>query len=236
MKTVDEIMAQLERLGSDSTKRIYKNHGAREPLFGVKIGDLKKLLKGNKNNHELALQLYDTGNSDAMYLAALMADKNKITKDQLRVWMKKATWYMLSEHSVGALAAESPYALELAREWMASENEMTEAAGWSVYAGYISLVDERDLDLAEVETLLERAGQTLHDAKNRVRYTMNSFIIAVGGYVESLSEKALDISRKIGTVSVNLGDTACKVPYATEYIQKMVARGSFGKRQKMVRC
>ncbi len=234
--TVNEMMRRLESLGNDTTKKIYKNHGATEPLFGVKISDLKTLLKGNKNNHELALQLYDTGNSDAMYLAALMADKNKITKEQLRAWMTKATWYMLSEHAVGALAAETPYAVELAKEWMASENEMIEAAGWSVYAGYISHVPESALDVSEVEVLLDTAGETLQNAKNRVRYTMNSFVIAVGGYVESLSQKAVKMAEKLGKVEVYLGNTACKVPAAPEYIEKMRARGSFGKRQKAVRC
>ncbi|HAW32725.1 MAG TPA: DNA alkylation repair protein, partial [Planctomycetaceae bacterium] len=38
--TVTEIMAQLEKLGTDSTRRILMNHGARDPVFGVKIADL----------------------------------------------------------------------------------------------------------------------------------------------------------------------------------------------------
>jgi len=234
--TVDQLMSKLESFGNEGTKRIYKNHGAPEPFFGVKIADLKTLLKGNKNNHELALQLYETGNSDAMYLAALMADKDKMTKEQLQSWMKKATWYMISEYSVGALAAESPHALDLARDWMQSEDEKTEAAGWAVYASYISLKDESELDLKEIEGLLDKVGATIHEAKNRVRYTMNGFVISVGGYISSLSKKALQISQKIGKVSVNLGDTACKVPFAPDYIEKMIARGSFEKRKKAVRC
>ena len=67
-----EIMQQLEQFGNETTKRIYKNHGAKEPLFGVKVGGLKKIVKKVKKNHELSLQLYDTGNSDAMYLAGLI--------------------------------------------------------------------------------------------------------------------------------------------------------------------
>mgnify|MGYP006287003063 CR=1 FL=1 len=234
--TRDEIMQQLEDFGNDGTKRVYMNHGAKEPLFGVKVGDLKKVLKKTRTNHELALQLYETGNSDAMYLAALMADENKITKEKLQEWIRQANWYMLSEHAVSALAAESPYALELARDWMKSDEEMIKAAGWAVYAGFISLKDESELDLQEVEKLLDHVGDNIHRAKNRVRYTMNGFVISVGGYVPTLSENAKEISKKIGKVSVNLGNTACKVPFAPDYIEKMVERGSFEKRQKAVRC
>ena len=69
-----EIMQQLEAWGSEQTKKTLMRHGAREPLFGVKVGDLKKIEKKVKKNHQLAMQLYDTGNADAMYLAGLIAD------------------------------------------------------------------------------------------------------------------------------------------------------------------
>jgi len=101
---LNEIMQQLEQYGNETTKRIFMNHGAKEPLFGVKVGDLKKIVKKVKTNHELSLQLFDTGNSDAMYLAGLIADEKQITKDDLQKWVKKAYWYMLSEYTVAGVA------------------------------------------------------------------------------------------------------------------------------------
>ncbi len=39
--TTEEILDELESLGSTSTKKmLMKNYGVREPFFGVKIGDL----------------------------------------------------------------------------------------------------------------------------------------------------------------------------------------------------
>ncbi|MFT5511695.1 MAG: 3-methyladenine DNA glycosylase AlkD [Bacteroidia bacterium] len=78
--TFEEVMSELKGYGNENTKRTYANHGAKEPFFGVKGGDLKKSLKKTKKNHALALQLFDTGNSDAMYLAALMADEKEVTE------------------------------------------------------------------------------------------------------------------------------------------------------------
>jgi len=43
--TVLEIMAELEAKGSESVKKIFLNHGIKEPLFGVKIADLKLIQK-----------------------------------------------------------------------------------------------------------------------------------------------------------------------------------------------
>ena len=70
--TKEEVLHALELLGSAATKKIYMRHGAREPFFGVKVGDLKKWKKKIGQDQALALALYNTGNSDAMYLAGLI--------------------------------------------------------------------------------------------------------------------------------------------------------------------
>jgi len=41
--TVSEILQRIEPLGSDQTKKVLTRHGAREPFYGVKIEDLKKV-------------------------------------------------------------------------------------------------------------------------------------------------------------------------------------------------
>jgi len=65
--TKKQVMDQLKTFGNPQTKKTYATHGAKEPYFGVKVADLKTILKKTKKNHELSLALYDTGNSDAMY-------------------------------------------------------------------------------------------------------------------------------------------------------------------------
>ena len=93
--TTAEIMTSLEEFGNEQTKKTLMNHGAQEPLFGVKVQDLKKLLKKTKKNHDLSLELYATGNSDAMYLAGLMADEKQITREQLQnCWTRWGQKYM----------------------------------------------------------------------------------------------------------------------------------------------
>lgn len=87
---INEIITKLEEYGNSQTKSIYLRHGAKEPFFGVKVGDLKKIVKKVKTNHPLALELCDTGNSDAMYLAGLIADPIMVTKEELRDWVKRA--------------------------------------------------------------------------------------------------------------------------------------------------
>jgi 3-methyladenine DNA glycosylase AlkD len=66
------------------------NHGIKEPFFGVPVSELKKFQKRIKKDYQLALDLYDTGNYDAMYLAGLIADDARMTRKDLQRWAEKA--------------------------------------------------------------------------------------------------------------------------------------------------
>lgn len=234
--TTKEILAELEKYGNSQTKKTLMKHGAKEPLFGVKVQDLKKILKKAKKNHELSLELYATGNSDAMYLAGLMADEKQITKEQLDLWVSQAYWYYISEFTVPWVAAETEFGFELGLKWIESDIETTASAGWATLAYYAAVNEDAKLDVKAYTKLLERVEKEIHSAQNRVRYTMNGFVIAVGSYIEALTEKSKEVASKIGKVHVDVGGTACKVPLATEYIEKVVVKGNIGKKRKAARC
>lgn len=229
-------MTALESMGSESTKRILMKHGAKEPFFGVKVGDMKTIVKQVKKDHALSLALYNTGNSDAMYLAGLIADEQKISREELQTWVKTAPWYMISEYTVAWIAAESPYGWSLGLEWIESPEDHIAAAGWSTLSGWVSLRPDEQLDIPVLEGLLDRVMANIHQAPNRSRYTMNGFVIVCGGSVKPLFEKALSVAEQIGKVRVDLGGTACKVPEASSYIQKIETMGRLGKKKKMLRC
>lgn len=232
----DEIVAELRPLGSESYKAVMRKHGVPEPLFGVKIEELKKIQKRIKKDYQLALDLYDTGIYDAMYLAGLIADDHKMTAEDLRRWVKKAHCSAISEYTVPWVAAEGRHGLELAREWIGSDREMVAAAGWSTFSSLVALKADADLDLSELRQLLQRVETTIHEQPNRVRYAMNGFVIAVGSYVKELTETALQAAAKIGRVTVDMSGTACVVPSAPEYIEKVRKRGAIGKKRKTVKC
>src|SRR5215510_9540470 len=189
--TAAEIVEEIRPLGSDGYKKILRNHGVREPVLGVKVEDLKKIQKRIRKDYRLALDLYDTGVYDAMYLAGLIADDSKMTKKDIQHWLATASSAALCEFTVAWVAAESNHGWELALKWIDSSKEGTASAGWSTLAGLVAIKDDTELDLAELKRLLQRVQKTIHDSPNRVRYAMNNFVIAVGSYVKSLTDHAL---------------------------------------------
>jgi len=234
--TVKDIMAELKSYGHEGTKKTLAKHGAKEPFFGVKVQDLKKILKKTKKNHELSLALYETGNSDAMYLAGLMADETQISKKHLQQWVNQAYWSYLSEYTVPWLASETPHGLGLAQKWLKSKKENVASSGWATLSNYISITPNEELDTKTYSDLLDHVEKNIHIAQNRVKYTMNGFVIAVGTYIPSLTKKAQTVAKKIGKVSVDMNGSACKVPLATDYIQKVIDKDRVGKKRKMSRC
>ena len=234
--TSKEVLTQLKSLGSESIKKVLVKHGAREPFYGVKVEELKKIQKKVKMDYKLSMELFDTGISDAMYLAGLIAEPEKMTKKDIQQWAEKAYWSMLSEYPVAWVASESKYGTELALEWIESDKENIACAGWGTLGFMASTHADTELDLKLYKKLIERVGRDIHQSKNRVRYTMNVFVISAGAYITSLTDLAIKTGEKIGKVSVNVGDTACKVPFIPDYIAKIEARGSIGKKRKTARC
>jgi 3-methyladenine DNA glycosylase AlkD len=233
--TAQEIVAELKKLGTAQTKKTWLTHGAQEPCFGVKVEDMKKIQKRVKMDYQLALDLYDTGIADAMYLAGLIADDAKMTKKDLQKWVENATWGMVAEYTVPWVASSSPHGRELALKWMESKNESIASSGWQTYSSLVAIREDAELDLGEIKSLLKRVAKSIQQQPNRVKYVMNGFVIAVACHVKPLHALAVETANGIGKVAVDLVG-ACKIPFAPEHIKKFAARSEIGKKRKSPKC
>ena len=236
MATVSKIMTELKKKGSEQTRKIYSNHGLGLESFGVKVADLKAIAKTIKGEQKLACELFDTGNADAMYLAGLVADGSQMTKRQLDLWARNSRWYMISEYTVPFVAHEHKDAANIAMKWIKSKTECVAAAGWATYAGVLATREDEDLDLGEIMELLKKVESEIDEAPNRVRYSMNGFVISVAACVKPLLKESKSTAKKIGKVEVEMGKTSCKVPLATDYIAKMESSGRIGRKRKSIKC
>lgn len=238
MRDLDSVMAELKSKGAEKNRITYARHGVpMERTFGVSNADLKIIAKTIKGQQALALELYTTGIMDAMYLAGIIADGKKMSARELQAWADGAAEIaMIAEHTVPWVTVESSHGHELALKWIKSKKEHLAATGWRSYAGIVTTTADEVLDLEEIEGLLKKVVAEVHGAPNRVKSTMNGFVMSVGIYVKPLSKQAKDAAAKIGVVSVDVGDTDCKVSVASEYIANAEAKGRAGVKKKTVRC
>jgi len=234
--TTQEILSQLESMGLDSYRKTILKHGVQEPVYGVKIEELKKIAKKVKDGYKLSLELYDSGIYDAMYLAGLLAQPELMTKADLQHWAATANSQPLREYTVPWVASESKHGMELALEWIESADVGIACSGWATLGDMVAITDNALLDMKQLKKLMQRVQKTIEKSPNRVKYVMNGFIISVGCYVPELSELAKQTALEIGKVKIDVGDTACKIPWAPEYIEKVEKRNAIGKKRKSARC
>ena len=233
---VQTVLQELEALGSERNKKIYMQHGAREPLFGVATGAMKPIFKKIRINQALAEALYATGNYDAMYLAGMIADPKAMTKADFDRWMENAYFYMISDYIVAVTLAESDIAQSVSDKWIATGKELYMSAGYSCYCWLLGNRRDDEFFVDKLSAMLDTVKHTIHESPGQVQYAMNSFVITVGVSYLPLHEKALSVANAIGTVKLSRGKTQCAVPSAAEEIQKMADKGKLGFKRKSVRC
>lgn len=234
--TLDQVMTELAAKGSESVKRLWLKHGAKEPFFGVKIGDLKVLHKKLKGDQALALQLYATGNSDAQYLAGMIVDGAKMTPAQLQKWAETASWGIITGTPVPWATSEHPEGCALALKWIDSPKEKVAVAGWKTLSAIATTVPDEQLPMKQFSALLDRVTKAMPTGSDDLRYAMNGFVIACGTYLAPLGDKAIATARKVGRVEIDMGDTECKVPEAEAYILKSRRGAPIAPKRKTVRC
>ncbi len=166
----------------------------------------------------------------------MIADSKVMTESDFEYWIEKAYFYMLSDYTVAILLAETDIAIPVATKWIKSGEELRASAGWSTYAWLLGTKSDDYFDYESLLGLLNIVGERIHSSLNRERYSMNTFLMAVGISYKPLHEAAVEIARKIGKVHVNVGDTSCKVPVASDYIEKTIKQGRIGFKRKHLRC
>jgi 3-methyladenine DNA glycosylase AlkD len=219
--TAAEVLNELESLGTEQNRKVYRRHGVGEKMYGVSYANLGTLAKKIRRDHDLAVALWQSGNHDARVLATMIADPDQATAKLLQAWAKDLDSYVLTDAFSG-YAAATPLARQVMEKWVKSGEEWIGTAGWNVLCRLA--LSDRDLPDEYFEPYLATIAQKIHQGKNRVRYAMNGAVISIGLRNGRLQAKALAAAETIGKVEVDHGETNCQTPDAAAYIRKAAAR------------
>ncbi|MEO8384760.1 MAG: DNA alkylation repair protein [Betaproteobacteria bacterium] len=216
---LNETMLELESFGSAQTRKTWCRHGAAEPMFGVKFGDLTKIQKRIKVDQALAAELWKTGNHDARLLACMVADATAVTEKELKSWASSVKDSSTAE-ALAALVSRTSMAAKIREAWLADPK--LRRAGWSL-VGHCAKVGN-SLDEAAALGFVKRIEGDIHGAENWTRRTMMYVLIGIGGRNVNTRKAAEEAIRRIGPVAFDSGNTACEFPDALPYIAKIWAR------------
>lgn len=223
----DDTLRELEDLGTTQNRKIYPRHGVKDPLFGVSYANLRRLAKRLAPDHQLADELWSSGNHDARVLATMVDNPARVSAETLRLRVRDVGNYVLAD-ALAALVGRTPLRDEMAREWTADpREEWAGATGWSLVTA--QAMDSRSPmpDSYFLERLVY-IEQNITVAANRVRHSMNGALIAIGSRSPHLRQLAEEAARQIGKVRVDHGQTSCKTPEAIPYLARVWKRKAPG--------
>jgi len=218
--TVNEILSQLESLGDEARRKHNAKAGAPDNQFGVKLGDLRAIAKKIKTNHELALELWDTGNVEAQLLATLIIKPKSLSAEELDKLTRSATCSQVADWLNSYVVAEHPEKEALRQKWMKAKDRWAARAGWHFTASRVN----KGGDGLDLPALLDRIEKEMPKAVPEVQWTMNNTLGAIGIHHSELRERAVAIGERIGLYRDWPVSKGCTPPYVPVWVDAMVKR------------
>ena len=221
--TAKEILAKLESLGDDARRAHNTKAGAPDNQFGVKLGDIRALAKKIKTDHQLALELWDTGNVEAQLIATQIIKPKSLSADELDKLTRSTTCSQVADWLNSYVVAQHPDKEALREKWMKAKDRWAARAGWNFTASRVNKGEDEGLDLT---ALIDRIEKEMPKAKPEVQWTMNNTLAAIAIHHPEHRKRAVAIGEKIGLYREWPVSKGCIIPYVPVWVDAMVKRKS----------
>lgn len=214
-------LSKLEALGNEKVRARNLKRGAGDmPQFGVQLGHVRKLAKEIGADHELALELWGTGNIDARQLAILLMNPKELTRNQLDELVRDPGFVNVFDWLDSYIVRKHPDKEAMRQEWLNDSNPWAARAGWSLTAERIGKQPE-GLDLPG---LLDRIEREMAAAPAETQWTMNNSLAGIGIHHAELRQRAVDLGEHLGVFRDYPTPKGCTSPFAPIWIAEMVRR------------
>lgn len=218
--TLKETLKELEGLSDDKTRKHNTKNGVGDNQFAVKLGDLRKVAKKIKINHELALELWETDNFDAQMLAILIIKVNALTADELNEMVCAVKYNRVADWLNSYVVKIHPDNETLRQKWMNDKNPMAARAGWNLTSQRVV----KSPDIINIPALLDRIENEMSNVAPEVQWTMNFSLAEIGINHSEHRKRALEIGEKLGVYRDYPVSKGCTSPFAPIWINEMVSR------------
>ena len=105
-----------------------------ERRLGVSIPNLRKLAKEVGKNHNLALELWNTGIAETRIVAAMIDDPKQVTEAQMEDWVKGINSWDVCDQVCMNLFEKAPLAWKKVVDWSGRNEEFVKRTAFSLIA------------------------------------------------------------------------------------------------------
>lgn len=215
--TLDEVLAELAALEDPRARAVNERHG---DDHGVNLGALRALAKRLKTQQELAVALWQTGDTAARLLAILICRPKAFGRDELDAMLREARTPKVHDWLVNYVAKKSPHAEELRLGWLADSDPVVASAGWALTSERVVKAPE-GLDL---DGLLDTIEAEMKNAPDRLQWAMNICLGQIGIEHPEYRARAVAIGERLEVLKDYPTPPNCTSPYVPVWIAEMVRR------------
>ncbi|HUV25744.1 MAG TPA: DNA alkylation repair protein [Anaerolineales bacterium] len=196
METAGEVMQQLRSKSKpDQLEGMARFAIVGDQRMGVSVPDMRNLAKEIGKNHQLALDLWDTGVPEGMIVAGMIAEPEKLTERQMEAWVVDINSWDICDQVCMNLFEKTPLAEKKIYDWSVREEEFVKRAAYALIA-CLAWHDKGASDEAFTQYFpLIVAGAT--DDRNFVKKAVNWALRNIGKRNQSLNEKAIQVAHQI---------------------------------------
>lgn len=214
--TTAEVLRELAALEDPRIRAVNERHG---DDHGVNLTKLRAIAKRLKARHELALDLWATGDTAAGLLATLVCKPKAFTAVELDTMIrdirapKVLDWFLVN------VVRPGPHAEDLRLAWK-DDDGFIGRAGWSLTTERVVKTPE-GLDL---DALLDQIEAEMKHAPEPKQWAMNHCLAEIGIHNAGLRKRAIGIGERLAVLIDYPASPGCTPPYAPIWIDEMVRR------------
>jgi 3-methyladenine DNA glycosylase AlkD len=217
--SVDEVLTELAALEDPRIRAVNERHG---DDHGVNLTKLRAIAKRLKAQHDLAGELWSTGDTAARLVALLICRPKEYSAAELDSMLREARVPKVQDWLVNYIVKKSPHREPLREQWFDDADPVVASAGWALTSDRVGKASD-GLDLPGLLDLIEAQMKQAHP---RLQWAMNDCLAAIGIHHPELRARAIDIGERLEVLKDYPTPPGCTSPFAPIWITEIVRRQS----------
>lgn len=214
--TLRETMRELAALEDPKMRAANAERG---DDHGVNLTHLRDLAKRLKTQHELALELWATGDTAARLLATLVCKPRTLSPAELDAMVQDIRAPKLLDWFIVNVVKPGRHGEALRVRWKDAD-ELVGRAGWSLTTERVV----KDADGLDLDALLDQIEKELKETDQHKQWPMNHCLAEIGIHHPAHRARAIEIGKRLAVHADYPASPGCLPPYAPVWIAEMVRR------------
>jgi len=216
MSAATDVMAELALLEDPKLRAANEERG---DDHGVNLTAMRAVAKRLKAQHELAKELWATGDTAARLLATLVARPKAFSADELGTMIHDIRTPKLLDWFITNIVKPGKHTEELRLRWK-DGTDLVGRAGWSLTTDRVV----KNADGLDLGGLLDQIEVEMKDAPAPKQWPMNHCLAEIGIRHPPYRTRAIGIGEKLQVFIDYPASPGCTPPYAPVWIAEMVRR------------